>query len=227
MSNLRLKTRAVVLTAAHAFARDFDWSRVPNEIVRWVGVEESGRVFAFDYTPGVRTSLSKGMQFVRGTTGRAAHHWPELYRCNAPKGHLFLFTRTDTQDLKRQYESSVAEATNVPSEPVTTVNEARYAIRLTECSADPTLVGCFVNDKYQAELPNVTITQAPRFTFEEVREFLREDYHQCKKHGVSTSLEIILLPIVAVPASERGNPRVAEVEKKIAALQAELKELKA
>lgn len=226
MSNLRLKTRAVVLTAAHAFARDFDWKHIGTGF-RLVGVEESGRVFAFDYAPEIHRSTDIGLQFARGRSGKNRDHWPELYQRGAPKGQLFLFTRSDTLDLKRQYDSRVAEATKVASESVTPASEARYAIRVTECSIKPELVGCFVDKNGFAELPDVTLTQAPSYTFNEVREFLRKDYHTCKREGVSTGFEVILLPIVAVPASERVNPRVAEVEKKIAALQAELKELQA
>lgn len=222
MSNLRLKTRAVVLTAAHAFARDFDWSQVPNENFRLVGVEKSGRVFAFDYIPSKYYS-----QFSRGVAGHTTDHWPELYDLDAPKGQLFLFTRSDSQHLKRQYDRSVAEATKVAGESVTTASEARYAIRLTESSLNPEFAGCFVDSTGCAELPFVGLKDAPSFTFNEVREFLRKDYHTCKREGVSTGFEVILLPIVAVPDSERVNPRVAEVKKKIAALQAELKELQA
>lgn len=218
MSNLRLKTRAVVLTAAHAFARDFDWKHIGSDF-RLVGVEESGRVFAFDYIPSKCYT-----QFARGVAGHTADHWPELYRRNAPKGHLFLFTRTDTADLQQQHGVGVDEAT--AKEQVTTASEARYAIRVTECSVNPAVVGCFVDKNGFADLP-ATLTQAPSYNFNEVREFLRGDYHTCKSKSISTRFEVILLPIVAVPASERGNPRVAEVEKKIAALQAELKELQA
>lgn len=226
MSNLRLKTRAVVLTAAHAFARDFDWKNIGSDF-RLVGVEESGRVFAFDYVPEIHHSSEHGRQFARGCSGKNREHWPELYNRGAPKGQLFLFTRSDSLDLKRQYDSSVDDATKWARESVTTAIEARYAIRLIESSLHPEFAGCFVDSTGCAELPFVGIKDAPSFTFNEVREFLRFDYHQCKKHGVSTGFEVILLPIVAVPASERVNPRVAEIEKKIAALQAELKELQA